>query len=64
MVVFMNPKQTDILGWANEKHGGDWVKVNELCNGDILKFTSDDEYKGFDNRADDNYCRGALETIY
>lgn len=60
IVVFINPVQTDIQKLVNEKFGGEWVKVNELCLGDMIKFTSEDDYLGFDNRPDDNYCQGAL----
>jgi hypothetical protein len=60
IVVFINPTENNIQKIVNEKFGGNWVKVGELCLGDMLKFTSDDIYLGFDNREDDNYCQGAL----
>jgi len=50
------------FGMVNEKYGGSWVKVNELCSGDVLKFNSEDVYQGFDNREDNNYCQGNLEV--
>ena len=61
MVVFINPNENNILKIVNEKYGGDWVKVNELRLGDVLRFESEDDYLGFDNREDDNYCKGRLE---
>lgn len=60
IVVFLNPKENNIQKIVNEKFGGNWVKVDELCLGDMLKFTSNDVYLGFDNREDGNYCQGAL----
>jgi len=63
VVVFLNPfENKDIPFILNKKYGGDWVKVNELCLGDILKFDSEEVYQGFDNRDDDNYCKGNLEV--
>ena len=62
MIVFVNPLENNILQMVNEKYGGNWVKVNELCSGDVLKFNSEDIYQGFDNREDDNYCQGNLEV--
>lgn len=62
MIVFVNPLENNILQMVNEKYGGSWVKVNELCSGDVLKFNSEDVYQGFDNREDDNYCQGNLEV--
>ena len=61
MVVFLNPKENDILTIINEKYGGSWVKVNEFCLHDTLMFKSEDVYNGFDNRDGDNYCVGALK---
>jgi len=60
VLVFISPNENDIQKIINEKFGGSWVKVGELCLGDMLKFTSNDIYLGFDNRADYNYCQGAL----
>lgn len=53
ILVFLNPNENDIQKIVNEKLGGDWIKVGELCLGDMLKFASDDVYLGFDNREDD-----------
>jgi hypothetical protein len=61
MVVFINPKENNILEIVNAKYGGSWVKVNELRLGDVLRFESEDDYLGFDNREDYNYCKGRLE---
>jgi hypothetical protein len=61
MVVFINPNENNILKIINEKYGESWVKVNELCHSDILKFQANEVYLGCDFREDDNYCRGALE---
>ena len=60
LVVFIDPKVNNIQQAVKEKYGEGWVKVNELCLGDTLEFESEDIYKGFDGREDDNYCRGAL----
>lgn len=59
-IVFINPNENDIQSILNQKYGGEWIFVNELCLGDILDFKSEDIYEGFDNREDDNYCVGAL----
>ena len=62
MVVFIDPTQNDILKIINEKYGKDWVKVNELCVGDVLRFDAEQIYRGFDpQKNDDNYCEGCLE---
>ncbi len=62
MIVFVNPHQFNVQKMVIEKYGGDWVIVNELCSGDILKFEATEPYLGFDSqRQDDNYCTGALE---
>ncbi|KAB8151768.1 hypothetical protein EZY14_016370 [Kordia sp. TARA_039_SRF] len=61
MIVFLDPNHNNIPEIISEKYGEEWVRVNELCLGDTLKFESDDQYKGFDNRKDNNYCQGALE---
>lgn len=60
-VVFINPRENNIQSILNQKYGGDWVFVNELCLGDVLDFNSEDVYEGFDGRKDDNYCVGALK---
>jgi hypothetical protein len=60
IVVFIDPNENNIQKIVNEKFGGDWVIVGELCLGDMLRFTSDEPYLGFDGRKDDNYCRGNL----
>ena len=60
LMVFLNPKENNIQKIVNDKFGGDWVKVGEFCLGDMLKFNSQDVYLGFDNRDDDNYCKGVL----
>lgn len=62
MVVFIDPTQNDIIKIINEKYGKDWVKVNELCVGDVLMFNSEQIYMGFNpQKEDDNYCEGCLE---
>lgn len=61
IAVVVDPTENKITTKSlNEKLGGNWVRVGELRLGDMLKFTSDDIYLGFDNREDDNYCQGAL----
>lgn len=60
IVVFLDPIKNDIHKIVNEKYSGNWVKVNEFCLGDEIKFKSDDIYQGFDDRIDDNYCKGSL----
>jgi len=61
IVVFLHPSQNNTPKLLADKYGGEWVKVNELCLGDTLKFDSDDIYQGFDNRDSDNYCQGSLD---
>ena len=63
VIVFDNTKENNIIKIINDKFIGNWVKVEELRFGDMLKFTSDDIYLGFDNRNDENYCQGALIKI-
>ena len=61
IAVVIDPTENIItLEEFDEKFRGNWVRVGELSPGDMLKFTSDDIYLGFDNREDDNYCQGAL----
>lgn len=65
IAVVIDPTENIItLEGFDEKFGGNWVRVGELSPGDMLKFTSDDIYLGFDNREDDNYCQGALIKKY
>jgi phosphoribosylformylglycinamidine (FGAM) synthase-like enzyme len=59
MVVFVNPKDPSLVKMVNDKYGGNWVVVNEMQYGDVVKFNSDDIYMGFDNRENDNYCKGS-----
>lgn len=61
IIVFLNPSQNNIPKLLADKYGGEWVKVNELCLGDTLKFDSTDIYQGFDARDSDNYCQGSLD---
>lgn len=61
MIVFLDPKRYNILEMVNMKYGGRWVMVNKPTEADTIKFESDEDYLGFDNRDDDNYCRGSLE---
>lgn len=60
MIVFLDPRKMRIQKFVNNHYDGEWVQVNELCLGDIIKFESADVYNGFDNRKDDNYCQEAL----
>ena len=61
IAVVIDPTENIItLEEFDEKFRGNWVRVGELSPGDMLLFTSDDIYLGFDTREDDNYCQGAL----
>ena len=44
----------------HDKLGGDWLAIDDLKEDDVIYFNSTQEYKGFDNRKDDNYSPGAL----
>jgi hypothetical protein len=61
MIVFVNPNNYNIVKIVNEKYGGNWVIVNELCAGDVLQFESGEDYVGFDERHGDNYCNPNLQ---
>lgn len=58
--IVINFPPDDIQWELNKQYGGEWVKVGKFNYGDAIKFNSEDVYKGFDNRLDDNYCIGAL----
>ena len=60
ILVFVDLNETNIQKTINERFGGNWVKIDKPCLGNVVKFTSEDVYLGFDNRKDNNYCQGAL----
>jgi hypothetical protein len=43
-----------------EQLGGNWVWVQELGQSQVIHFDCGEEYGGFDNRKDDNYCGNAV----
>lgn len=61
MIVFLDPKKYNVLEMVNGKYGGRWVLVNRPTQAAIIKFECEEDYLGFDNRDDDNYCRGNLD---
>ena len=59
-MAILSTRGSHILKDINEKFGGNWIKVNNLEFGDVLRFVSTDVYRGYDGRDDDNYCKGNL----
>lgn len=60
MLIQGNNTGVETLTFLNNTFGGSWVKCGEMTLNECLKFESTEDYKGFDNREDDNYCVGAI----
>lgn len=61
--IVINFPPDDIQDVLHNQYGGEWVKVGKFNYGEAIKFNSEDVYKGFDNRLDDNYCVGAHVSV-
>jgi hypothetical protein len=59
-ILFLDSRENDITTIINEKFDGQWVIVNKIEHGDVLKFNSEEVYSGYDGRKDGNYCKGNL----
>lgn len=59
-IVFLNQNGNNLQTILDERFGSDWTIIDDFNYGDAIVFTSEDIYLGFDNREDDNYCKGAL----
>lgn len=63
LVICRQEQVGHILSRLNEKHGDEWVPVDDISpNGEILLFDDNLVYKGFHGK-DERYCMGIEKLI-